>query len=352
MKKPEIEIAGRKIGENHNPYIIAEISANHNGKIENIFELILKSKKANVDAVKIQTYTPDTITLNSKNDEFKIATGLWKGRTLYDLYSEAYTPFEWHKEIFEFSRKANVTLFSSPFDNSAIDLLEDLNTPAYKIASFEIVDLPLIKYAASTKKPIILSTGMATFNEISEAVEVAKENGCKDIAVLRTVSGYPAPSEDYNLKTIVDMRNKLNLVTGLSDHTLNNITAITSIALGASIIEKHITLNRNGNGPDDKFSLEPDEFKQLCENTKISWSSLGEINYGPKISETQSLKHRRSLYFIKDLKKGEIIDESSIKSIRPSNGLHPKYYDYLIGKKLTQDVKYGTPTSLKFINEI
>ena len=242
--KPEISIAGRKIGENFSPYIIAELSANHNGKLETALRIIEEAAKAGADAVKLQTYRPDTITLNSDSEAFKIKGGLWDGRTLYELYEEAHMPWEWHKPLFDHAKKIGIPIFSSPFDKTAVDLLEDLNAPAYKIASFEAVDLPLIRYVASTGKPMIISTGMADADEIQEAIEAARDGGCKELAILHCVSGYPAPAEDYNLRTIPDMIDRFGLVTGLSDHTIDNTTAVASVVLGSSIIEKHFTLNR------------------------------------------------------------------------------------------------------------
>ena len=294
----EIKISGRRIGCAYSPYVIAELSANHNGKLETALRIIEEAKKAGAHAVKLQTYKPDTITLNSDSEDFKIRGGLWDGRALYDLYEEAHMPWDWHKSLFDHARELGITIFSSPFDNSAIDLLEDLNAPAYKIASFEAVDLPLIKYAANTGKPMIISTGMADAEEIAEAIEAAREGGCKELAVLHCVSGYPAPAEDYNLRTITDMIERFGLVTGLSDHTLDNTTAITSVALGASIIEKHFTLNRNGGGPDDSFSLEPVELAALCQGAKTAWAALGRVDYGRKSSEQGNVKFRRSLYFV------------------------------------------------------
>jgi N-acetylneuraminate synthase len=279
---PQIEIAGRPIGPNHSPYVIAELSANHNGKLETALRIIEEAKKAGADAVKLQTYKPDTITLNCDSEDFKIRGGLWDGRMLYELYEEAHMPWDWHKPLFDHARQLGITIFSSPFDTTAIDLLEDLNAPAYKIASFEAVDLPLIKYAASTGKPMIISTGMADAEEIHEAIEAAREGGCKQLAVLHCVSGYPAPAEDYNLRTIPDMIERFGLVTGLSDHTLDNTTAITSVAMGACIIEKHFTLDRSGGGPDDSFSLEPAELAALCLSAKTAWQALGQVDYGLK----------------------------------------------------------------------
>lgn len=345
LPMPEITIAGRRIASDAAPYIIAELSANHNGDIETARALIEAAKKAGADAVKIQTYRPDTITLDCDSEEFKIHGGLWDGKSLYQLYEEAHMPWEWHKPLFEYARKLGVTIFSSPFDNTAVDLLEELNSPAYKIASFEIIDLPLIKYVASTGKPMILSTGMANAEEIEKAIVAAHDGGCKEIAILHCVSGYPAPAQDYNLRTIPDMIEKFGLVTGLSDHTLDNTTAITSIALGASIIEKHFTLNRRGGGPDDSFSLEPKDLEALCRDSKTAWDSLGRIDYGMKASEVSNIKFRRSLYFVKEMKKGDVITEDSIRSVRPGYGLPPKHYESLIGKRLCSDVSYGTPVS-------
>lgn len=338
LENPVIEIAGRMIGVNYPPYVIAELSANHNGRFDTALRIIEEAKKAGADAIKLQTYKPDTITLNYDSDDFKIKGGLWDGRTLYDLYQEAHMPWDWHKPLFEFARKLGITIFSSPFDNTAVDLLEDLNAPAYKIASFEAVDLPLIKYVASTGKPMIISTGMADAEEIKEAIDAAREGGCKQLAILHCVSGYPAPAADYNLRTIPDMINRYGLVTGLSDHTLDNTTAIASVALGASIIEKHFTLDRSGGGPDDSFSLEPSELAALCQGAKTAWQALGQVDYGRKSSEQGNVKFRRSLYFIKDMKKGEIITKDSIKIVRPGFGLKPKFFDLLIGKRLTRDV--------------
>lgn len=343
MSNQLIQIAGRRIGPDHPPYVIAEVSANHNGKLETAMRIIEEAKKAGADAAKLQTYKPDTITLNCDSEDFKIRGGLWDGRTLYELYEEAHMPWEWHKPLFEHARKVGITLFSSPFDNTAIDLLEDLNAPAYKIASFEAVDLPLIKYAASTGKPMIISTGMADAEEIQEAIDAAREGGCKELAVLHCVSGYPAPAEDYNLRTIPDMIQRFGLVTGLSDHTLDNTTAITSVAMGASIIEKHFTLDRSGGGPDDSFSLEPAELAALCHGAKTAWAALGQVDYGRKSSEQGNVKFRRSLYFVKDMKAGDVIAQDCVRSVRPGFGLAPRYLDQLIGRKVRSDVRFATP---------
>ncbi|WP_447044908.1 pseudaminic acid synthase [Vreelandella sp. H-I2] len=348
---PSIQINGRDIGLGHSPYIIAEISANHNGKLETALKIIDEAKKAGADAVKLQTYRPDTITLDSNDDDFKIKGGLWDGRTLYELYEEAHMPWEWHKPLFEHARNVGITIFSSPFDKTAVDLLEDLDAPAYKIASFEAVDLPLIEYVAKTGKPMIISTGMANAEEIQEAIDAAVNAGCKQLAILQCVSGYPAPAEEYNLRTIPNMIEQFGKVTGLSDHTLDNTTAITSVALGASIIEKHFTLDRKGGGPDDTFSLEPAELAALCRDTKTAWQALGTVDYGRKSSEQGNAQFRRSLYFVKALKAGDIITEDAVRSVRPGYGLPPKYLNSLIGKKVAYDVELNTPVKASSISE-
>lgn len=341
--KPFITIDGRHIGPEFSPYVVAELSANHNGSPETAIRIIEEAKKAGADAIKLQTYTPDTITLKCDSEEFLIHGGLWDGRTLYDLYQEAHTPWNWHKPLFEHARKLGITIFSSPFDSTAVDLLEDLNAPAYKIASFEAVDLPLIKYVAGTGKPMIISTGMADAEEIQEAIDAARAGGCKELAILHCVSGYPAPAEDYNLRTIPDMIERFGLVIGLSDHTLDNTTAIASVVMGASIIEKHFTLDRSGGGPDDSFSLEPAELAALCRDSKTAWAALGAVDYGRKSSEQGNVKFRRSLYFVKDLKAGEVITRDAVRSVRPGFGLAPKYLNSVIGKRLRSDALCNTP---------
>jgi pseudaminic acid synthase len=343
----QILIANRPIGPDFPPYVISEMSANHNGSIDKARRIIEEAKNAGADAIKLQTYRPDTITLKSDATDFQIKGTLWEGRTLYELYQEAHTPWEWHKPLFDHARKLGITLFSSPFDNTAVDLLEDLNVPAYKIASFEAVDLPLIRYVAATGKPMIISTGMADAEEIQEAIDAAREGGCDELAILHCVSGYPAPAADYNLRTIPDMIQRFGLVTGLSDHTLDNNTAIASVALGASIIEKHFTLDRSGGGPDDSFSLEPAEMAVLCLGVRTAWQALGQIDYGRKSSEQGNVQFRRSLYFVQDIKAGEQITQEKVKSIRPGFGLEPKYLDQVLGKAVTVDVLRGTPVRME-----
>lgn len=342
-----IKIDGVEIGDGQPPYIIAEISANHNGKLENALNLIDVAHRCGARAVKLQSYTPDTITLDCDHDDFIIKGGLWDGRRLYDLYKEAFLPWEWHKPLFEYANRLGISIFSSVFDNSAVDYLEDLNTPAYKIASFEAIDIPLIKYAASTGKPMIISTGLADLEEISEAIEAARSAGCSDLAVLHCVSGYPAPASDYNLRTIVDIREKFGVVTGLSDHTISNITALAGVALGASIVEKHITLDRNGGGPDDSFSLEPSDLERLCSDARITWEALGKVDYGLKSSEVGNIKFRRSLYFVKDIAAGGVVTSDDIRSVRPGYGAPPKHYESIIGKKVKSDVLRNTPVRME-----
>lgn len=343
--KNEISINNRKIGPAYQPFVIAEMSANHNGNIDTAFKIIQEAKKCGADAIKMQTYTADTITLKSSLPDFQVNDGLWAGRTLYELYEWAHTPWEWHKPLFEYAREIGITIFSSPFDSTAIDLLEDLNTPAYKIASFEAVDLRLIKYAASTRKPLIISTGMADAEEIKEAVEAAREGGCNQLAVLHCVSGYPAPAKDYNLRTLPDMMKRFNLVTGLSDHTLDNVTAISAVALGASIVEKHFTLDRKGGGPDDSFSLEPFDLAELCKAVRVAYEALGNADYTRKSSEAGNTRFRRSLYFVENLRAGDVITEQSVRSIRPGFGLHTRHFDEIIGKKILCDVIPGMPVT-------
>jgi len=344
-----MEIDNRSISNNSTPYIIAELSANHNGSISRAFESILAAKESGVDAIKIQTYTADTMTIDCDREEFQIAGGLWNGYSLYDLYKEAQTPYEWHKPLFDYAKKIGVTIFSSPFDSTAVDLLEELNTPAYKIASPEIIDLPLIKYVAQTKKPMIISTGMANLDEISEAVGVARENGCQDLVLLHCISSYPAPFEQSNLRTIPDLAEKFNVLVGLSDHTMGTVVATTSVALGACVIEKHFTLSRDDKGPDSEFSLEPDELKQLCQDTKTAWQSLGKAGYERKSAEEENVKFRRSVYVIKDIKKGEKLTVENTKRIRPGFGLAPKYYEQILGRTAKFDIRRGAPLSFNLV---
>jgi pseudaminic acid synthase len=347
-----LKINDRKIGLDQPPYIIAEVSANHNNDLNLAKKIIMEAKNCGASAVKLQTYTPDTLTLNSSDEDFCIKGGLWDGYTLYDLYKEASLPWEWHKPLFELAAEIDITIFSSPFDKTAIDFLEDLNCPAYKIASFEAIDLELIRYAAATKKPLIISTGMADQEEISEAIEAAREGGANEIAILHCVSSYPAPAKDYNLNTLKDMMPRFKLVAGLSDHTIENYTAFGAIAIGATIIEKHFTLSRDNGGPDDSFSLEPKDLKNLVDGSQIIWESMGKIDYGIKSSERSNIQFRRSLYFIKSLPADHIVTEEDIRCVRPGYGMAPKLYRGLIGQKLLKPTLENTPVTKDYFNNL
>nr|AAD45660.1 NeuB [Aeromonas caviae] len=347
--KPFITINGRKIGPDYPPYIIAELSANHNGDINRAFAIMEEAKKAGADAIKLQTYTADTITFECDSEEFQIHGGLWDGKNLYQLYKEAQMPWEWHQPLFEKAKELGITIFSSPFDFTAVDLLEDLDAPAYKIASFELIDLPLIKRVAQTGKPMIMSTGMANAEEIAEAIATAQSNGCQELVVLHCVSGYPAPADQYNLRTIADMAERFGVLSGLSDHTIDNATAVAAVALGACLIEKHVTMDRNGGGADDSFSLEPHELAALCKDAKTAWSALGSVNYTRTEAEKGNVKFRRSLYVIRDIKAGDVLSNDNVRSIRPGFGLAPKYLEQVLGKTAIVDIKRGTPLSFEFI---
>ncbi|MBE0363736.1 N-acetylneuraminate synthase [Pseudoalteromonas ulvae UL12] len=346
-----MKIGHRAIGSNQPPYIIAELSGNHNGDINRAIELINVAAKAGADAVKLQTYTADTITLNSDKSDFKISGGLWDGYTLHELYHWAHTPWEWHPILFKHARDLGIDIFSSPFDFSAVDFLEGLNVNAYKIASFELIDLPLIKKVAQTGKPMIMSTGMANLLEIREAVAAARESGAHDISILHCVSGYPTPPEQANLRTITALAQEFNLNIGLSDHTLGNATAIASVALGATIIEKHFTLDRSEGGPDAAFSLEPEELKQLCTDTKDAWLSLGQAGFEFKEAEQGNVQFRRSLYASKAIKKGDVLSADNIRSVRPGFGLAPKHYEDILGKKALTDIEFATPMNWDLIEK-
>ncbi len=329
------------------PFIIAEMSGNHNQSLKRALKLVEAAHQAGADAIKLQTYTADTMTINSDKDEFSIKdkNSLWNGQSLHKLYQKAYTPWEWHKEIINTANKLGLICFSSPFDESAVDFLEKLNVPAYKIASFECIDLPLIKKVASTGKPIIISTGMATITEISEAVDAARSVGCKNLALLKCTSTYPSDPKYSNIKTISHMKNLFGCEIGISDHTLGIGTSIAAVAFGAKIIEKHLTLSRKDGGVDSTFSLEPSELRDLVEESRRAYDSIGSIKYGPTKLEIRSVKRRRSLYIVEDLKKGEILTDKNLRRIRPGLGLPPKFYEICLGKKLKKNVKAGTPVS-------
>lgn len=345
-----IQINGKNIGYNNKPYIIAELSANHNGSLERALQTIEAAHKYGADAIKLQTYTADTLTIDCDAPDFIINGGLWDGFKLYDLYKWAETPYEWHQPMFSHARKLGITIFSTPFDESAVDLLEDLGTPAYKIASFELVDLPLIRYAASTGKPMIMSTGMASEEEIEEAVTTAREGGCKELILLHCISSYPAPIEQANLRQIPELARRFGVITGLSDHTMGTTAAVTSVALGACLIEKHFTLSRQDKGPDSEFSIEPHELERLCVEAKDAWSALGQVGYSRKEAEEKSKIFRRSLYFVRDLEEGDEIKRDDIRRIRPGLGLPPKYFDKLIGCKAKTQIKKGTAVSWNTIH--
>ncbi len=340
-----ILIDGRAIGPNSPPYVVAEMSGNHNGDIARAFALLDAAKASGADAVKLQTYTADTITIDHDGPGFVIEGGLWGGRKLHDLYTEAHTPWNWHAPLFERARALGLSIFSSPFDASAVDLLESLGAPAYKIASFELVDLPLVRRVAATGKPVIMSTGMAHLGEIGEAVTAAREAGCRDLILLHCVSGYPSAPEDSNLRTIPHLAQAFGVQAGLSDHTLGVAVSVASVALGATFIEKHFTLKRADGGPDAAFSLEPDELKSLVEGTRTAWAALGRVSYDLAPSERGNLQFRRSLYVVADMAAGEVFTEANLRSIRPGYGMAPKHLPEILGRRATRAVTRGTPLS-------
>lgn len=349
-KVTAITIDGHKIGPEHPPYIIAELSANHNGRLERALATITMAKKMGADAIKLQTYTADSLTIECDGADFKIEGGLWDGHYLYQLYDQAKTPYEWHAALFAHARKIGITCFSTPFDEKAVDLLEELNTPAYKIASFEAIDLPLIEYVARRGKPMIISTGMANESEIADAVHTARDAGCRDLILLHCISGYPAPVDQSNLLTIPDISRRFGVIAGISDHSLGTAVAVAGVALGARVVEKHVTLSRNEAGFDSAFSLDPAELKQLCVDSRNAWLALGKAGYDIKPAEDKSLKFRRSIYVVADIAKGGVISKENVRRIRPGYGLAPQYYDEVIGKKVNVDLKKGTALSWKMID--
>ncbi|MGS3180470.1 pseudaminic acid synthase [Aeromonas dhakensis] len=345
-----MQIDHRSINQEQAPYVIAELSANHNGNLDRALAIMTAAKAAGASAVKLQTYRPDTITLKSDRPEFQIHGGLWDGHSLYDLYEWAHTPWEWHQALFAKGRELGLTVFSSPFDFSAVDLLESLNCPAYKIASFELVDLPLIRYAAQTGKPLIMSTGMANEAEIAAAVEMALKHGNSQLALLHCVSGYPAPAAEYNLRTIPMLRQRFGIEVGLSDHTLGSATAIAATALGATLIEKHFTLARADGGPDCAFSMEPAELTELVASVNTAHAALGVADYQLTASEQGNRAFRRSLYLVKEMVAGEVLTAAHIKSVRPALGLPPADYDRLIGKRVNRSLSANQPLSWEWID--
>jgi N-acetylneuraminate synthase len=342
-----VEIAGRKVDDEHPPFIVAEMSGNHNQSLDRAMQIVDAAAKAGAQAIKLQTYTADTMTLDLDSDDFFIgeSTSLWQGTSLYKLYNQAYTPWEWHKSIFDRCRELGLIAFSTPFDDTAVDFLESLDVPCYKIASFEVTDLPLIEKVAATGKPMIISTGMATLAELDETVRTARGAGCKDIVLLKCTSTYPATPEDSNLLTIPSMRDLFNCQVGLSDHTLGIGVALAAVALGATVIEKHFTTCRSDGGVDAAFSMEPLEMEALVTESQRAWQSLGRIQYGPSGQEKDSLKYRRSLYIAQDMKQGDTFTSDNLRIIRPGFGLEPKYYKTLLGKSIKRDGAKGTPVS-------
>ena len=343
---PYVEINRRRIGFGAPVYIVAEMSANHGRDFDRAVKILKAAKEAGADAIKLQTYTPDTMTLPVKNEFFQIGKGtIWEGRHLYDLYAEAYTPWEWHPKLKEIAAGLGLDFFSTPFDSSSVDFLEQLNVPAYKIASFELVDLPLLKRMAKTGKPIIMSTGMATLAEIDEAVSTLKEAGSREVALLKCTSAYPAPPAEMNIRAISHLSNAFGVPVGLSDHTLGIAVPVAAVALGACIVEKHFTLSREVPGPDSVFSLEPQEFKEMVWAIRMTEQALGEVSYEVTPQEAKNRIFRRSLFVVQDMRANEVLTKQNLRSIRPGHGLPPKYYHSLLGKRVKQDIRKGTPFS-------
>lgn len=346
-----VNIAGRFIGNGEPPYIVAEMSGNHNHDLNRALKILDAAKAAGADAVKLQTYRADTITIKHDSDEFRLQGGLWDGRYLFDLYEEAHTPWAWHAPIFAHARQIGLTVFSSPFDHTAVDFLEALGAPAYKIASPELVDLPLIRKVARTGKPLIMSSGAATLEEIKEAIQAARDAGAKEIILLHCTAAYPAPPEEANLATLQELAKYFDVVVGLSDHTLGTTVATLAVGLGACLIEKHFTLARADGGVDSTFSLEPAELAMLVQTTRIAQAAVGKPTFGPTPSETSVLKNRRSLYVVKPIAQGETLTPENIRSIRPTNGLKPKYFESVLGTRATRDLKFGEPLSFDMIEK-
>jgi N-acetylneuraminate synthase len=343
----DIVVAGRRIGPSHAPYIVAEMSGNHNQSLERALQIVDAAAATGAHALKIQTYTADTMTIDIREGEFFISDSksLWQGESLYKLYQQAYTPWEWHKPIFDRCRERGIVGFSTPFDESAVDFLQELDVPCYKVASFENTDLPLVRKIAATGKPMIISTGMATAAELDETVRAARQSGCKDLILLKCTSTYPATPENTNISTIPHMRGLFRCQVGLSDHTMGIGVSVASVAFGATLIEKHFTLRRADGGVDSAFSMEPEEMKALVTETGRAWQALGAVSYGPTAAEEVSTTYKRSLYIVRDLKAGEVLGSDNVRAIRPGLGLPPKYLDSVLGMRVSKDVKRGTPVS-------
>jgi pseudaminic acid synthase len=339
----DISIGGRPIGPDHPPYVIAEMSGNHNGDIGRAFALIEAAKAAGADAVKLQTYTADTITIDHDGPEFIVKGGLWDGRRLYELYQEAHTPWDWHERLFAKAREIGIAIFSSPFDPTAVDFLDGLGAPAFKVASFEIVDTPLVAKMAQTGKPLIISTGLASPEDIAEAVAAARAAGGKELILLHCTSGYPTPASQMHLRTMGDLAKAHGTLVGLSDHTMGTAVAVAAVALGACVIEKHFTLARADGGVDSAFSLEPDELARLVADCRDAWSALGSVHYEEVEAEAAGRDHRRSLYVVADVAKGEALSEANVRSIRPGHGLAPKHFYQVLGRPAARDLKRGEP---------
>jgi pseudaminic acid synthase len=339
----DVEISGRPIGPDHPPYIVAEMSGNHNGDLDRALAIVEAAAAAGVDAVKLQTYTADTLTLDCDRPDFLIEGGLWAGRKLYELYQEAYTPWDWQERLFERGRELGLAVFSTPFDRTALEFLRGLDAPAYKVASFEVVDLPLVAEIASVGKPLVISTGMANLGEIAEAVETARSAGGKELILLHCISSYPTPINESNLETLQHLAQTFDVIVGLSDHTMGTVVSVAAVALGACFIEKHFTLRRDDGGPDAAFSLEPDELATLVRDCRLAWEARGRIDYSRKPSEAQNLIFRRSLYAVADIAEGEIFSDKNVRSIRPGYGLPPKFLPDVHGRKATRTIERGTP---------
>lgn len=349
IQTKQMQIKNRSIGDGNPAYLIAEMSANHAGDMGRALEIIHAAKESGADCIKIQTYTPDTITMNCNNEFFTLGSGTWKGENLYELYGKAYTPWEWQGRLKEEADKIGIDFFSTPFDKTAVDFLEELMVDFYKIASFEVVDIPLLKAVAATQKPIIMSVGMATTEEIEEAMEAIYSMGNKQLAILKCSSVYPAIPDTMNLKTLQDMKERFGVPVGLSDHSMGNIAAVTAVALGANIIEKHFCLSRDIENPDVSFSMEPQEFAEMVKNIRLAEKAMGKVSYELSAAEKESRNTRKSIFVSADIKKGEILTPENIRVVRPAYGMEPKYYEMVLGKKVKEDLKFGTPLSFDVI---